>query len=992
LANDNVFSIAADKEGYVWFGTGGGGVSRFDSKRTKALHKLNENKQKFQNRQGKTETKPELSNAFETFTTEQGLANNNVYSIIVDKSGNLWFGTQGGGVSMFIQKCEMESSYRESNNFQNVNMPQEPLKSFVQSFISFTTAQGLANNNVWAITEDRSGNIWFGTQGGGVSRYDGNSFVSFTTEQGLANNNVYSIAEDKNRNYWFGTDGGGVSYYDGKSFTKFSTAQGLANNNVYCITEDNSDGYRKGNVWFGTQGGGVCRYDGKSFVSYTTEQGMANNSIRSITEDTNGNLCFGTYGGGLSFYDGNRVDAIEKGRQASKRDEHELKKINGKYVRTIINITKAQGLANNSVLCVTEDNSEGYGKGNLWIGTDGGGVSIFNRKSDNLCITNSCNHNFNLQQDIADHNKEISKSFLTLSTTQGLANNSVWCIRRDKSGNVWFGTAGGGISLLTKENEKRVIDKFAGDKNADTANKIHFINYTTSDGLPDNNVTQIVEGDNGKIYAGTKSGICELTGKGSLWKIEKVFNSASGYPVKDVNAGQNAMFKDSKGIIWISTGSDKTALIRFDSNAKQKSIASPKVILQKIRIDEASVCWYDLKSDFSDSITLAQQEILIAGKPLLLSERDSIRKKYKGLQFDNISVFYSLPENLVLPYRHNSISFDFVALETGVNFSMRYQYILEGYSKEWSPVTEKSSATFGNMYEGKYAFKVKARSPEGIWSQPLVYNFQVLPPWWRTWWAYGSYLLMFLWGLRIFSKIREWSLLEKQKVLEKTVEIRTAEVVAEKKKSDDLLLNILPEEVAEELKLKGSAAAKLFDQVTVMFTDFKGFTQISEKLSPAELVAEIDICFKAFDEIISRHNIEKIKTIGDSFMCAGGLPVINASNAIDVVKAAMEIQQFMQLHLKVRVKANLDPFEIRIGIHTGPVVAGIVGLRKFAYDIWGDTVNIASRMESSGEAGKINISGSTYEMVKDSFKCNYRGKIQAKNKGEIDMYFVESKL
>lgn len=457
-----------------------------------------------------------------------------------------------------------------------------------------------------------------------------------------------------------------------------------------------------------------------------------------------------------------------------------------------------------------------------------------------------------------------------------------------------------------------------------------------------------------------------------------------------MNAGQNAMFKDSKGIIWIATGSDKTALVRFDSNAKQKIIKTPKVLLQKVRIDEAPVCWYDLKPGFSDSTILAQQEILITGKPFLIFQRDSIRKKYKGIQFDNISAFYSVPENLVLPYKHNSISFDFVALETGVNFSVRYQYILEGYSKEWSPVTEKSSATFGNMYEGKYAFKVKASSPEGIWSQPIVYHFTVLPPWWRTWWAYGSYLLLFLWGLRIFSKIREWSLLEKQKVLEKTVEIRTAEVVAEKKKSDDLLLNILPEEVAEELKLKGSAAAKLFHQVTVMFTDFKGFTQISEKLSPAELVAEIDICFKAFDEIISRHNIEKIKTIGDSFMCAGGLPVINASNAVDVVKAAIEIQEFMKDHLQERLRENKEPFEIRIGIHTGPVVAGIVGLRKFAYDIWGDTVNIASRMESSGEAGKINISGATYEMVKDTFKCSYRGKIQAKNKGEIDMYFVES--
>lgn len=209
-----------------------------------------------------------------------------------------------------------------------------------------------------------------------------------------------------------------------------------------------------------------------------------------------------------------------------------------------------------------------------------------------------------------------------------------------------------------------------------------------------------------------------------------------------------------------------------------------------------------------------------------------------------------------------------------------------------------------------------------------------------------------------------------------------------KKRSDELLLNILPQEVAEELKVKGSADAKYFDEVTVLFTDFKNFTGVAENLSAQELVNEINYCYIEFDKIISKYSIEKIKTIGDAYMCAGGLPVASTTNAEDTVKAALEILDFMLREKQKREAAGKMFFEIRIGSHSGPVVAGIVGIKKFAYDIWGDTVNIASRMESSGEAGKVNISGTTYELVKDKFQCHFRGKIQAKNKGEIDMYFV----
>jgi class 3 adenylate cyclase len=209
-----------------------------------------------------------------------------------------------------------------------------------------------------------------------------------------------------------------------------------------------------------------------------------------------------------------------------------------------------------------------------------------------------------------------------------------------------------------------------------------------------------------------------------------------------------------------------------------------------------------------------------------------------------------------------------------------------------------------------------------------------------------------------------------------------------KRKSDELLLNILPQETAEELRTTGTAKAKRFEEVTVMFTDFKDFTQASELMSAEELVNEINFYFSEFDRIISQHNIEKIKIIGDSYMCAGGLPVPNATHACDVVEAALELQEFMITQKIERSGRGAPFFELRIGIHTGPVVAGIVGIKKFAYDIWGDTVNTASRMENCGEPNRVNISGETYERIKNRFKCIHRGKVKAKHKGEIDMYFV----
>jgi class 3 adenylate cyclase len=242
-------------------------------------------------------------------------------------------------------------------------------------------------------------------------------------------------------------------------------------------------------------------------------------------------------------------------------------------------------------------------------------------------------------------------------------------------------------------------------------------------------------------------------------------------------------------------------------------------------------------------------------------------------------------------------------------------------------------------------------------------------------------------------ELNEANITLENKVEERTKQLNASnfQLADEKRKTDELLLNILPAEIAEELRETGSSRARRFPSVTVMFTDFKDFTRLSEELTPEQLVNEIDYCYRQFDQVIEKYGLEKIKTMGDAYICAGGLPTMNFTHPEDAVRAALDIRDFMDQIKSDKTNKNEPFFEIRIGVHTGPVVAGIVGSKKFAYDIWGDTVNLAARMQSSGEISKVNISDSTYQMIKDKFSCTRRGKVEAKNKGVIDMYFVERK-
>lgn len=341
-------------------------------------------------------------------------------------------------------------------------------------------------------------------------------------------------------------------------------------------------------------------------------------------------------------------------------------------------------------------------------------------------------------------------------------------------------------------------------------------------------------------------------------------------------------------------------------------------------------------------------------------------------------------------YRHNNFSFSFAIANFFNPSQTMYAYYLEGLENTWSAWSNQSEVQYSNLIPGNYTFHVKGLDAMGNQSNSYSLHFRINKPWYKTLTAFFFYLVILILLILLSSSIINKRLIKAKQLLEEKIAERTAEInekqkliEQEKHKADQLLQNILPVKIANELKLSGSVKVQYYDMVTIMFMDFKDFSKISQFINPMTLIYELNNSFCKFDEISQRNGLEKIKTIGDAYMCAGGIPDPNHTHPFDSILAAFEILNFVKM-------AEKDQWlcDIRIGIHTGEIMAGVIGKNKFAYDIWGESVNTASRMEAAGEPGKINISGETYELVKDFFVCEYRGKLEAKHHNEFDMYFV----
>jgi len=463
---------------------------------------------------------------------------------------------------------------------------------------------------------------------------------------------------------------------------------------------------------------------------------------------------------------------------------------------------------------------------------------------------------------------------------------------------------------------------------------------------PDNQSFEVIEFseitkkllDSDFVYGGINhlwSIFSNATGESTVWLLENSFIQTPYYEITaKASFGQVMDMHEESGYLWI-TGTEKIA---------------------RLKVRESDSSAFNLLR--IQSVELLSHGSVSVGRKI---------SAHQEIRFGNQQVVFNMAD-----LRYQKVPYPY------------YRYKLSGYQEEWSQWSRDNSISFNNLRERNYTFTAQSVSAYGQLSGPVSFSFVIRPPFYRTWYAYLVYSLILL---SIAFLLYKWRLLSLKKVeykMEERIRERMKAVLSEKEKSDKLVADLFPKGTAEELKSQGRAKSRKFEMVTVLFSDIQGFTKIAEEMNPEILIDELDRFFFHFDSVVDKYNIEKIKTIGDAYMAAGGIPVKNSSNPVEVVLAGLEMQYYMK-ELK---KKKTDIWDLRIGIHTGPVISGVVGHKKLSYDIWGDTVNTASRMESSGEGGKVNISGITYSMVKDFFICEYRGKLPVKYKGNIDMYFV----
>lgn len=985
IPNNYVHFLDEDESGNLWFGTNRG-IGKMDPK-DYSVERISRN------------TFPDLNGYIFT-------------SLTFDKNGILWALTEKNGINKIdlrSKKIESIKTIYGNNALTSLYIDDEDLLwvgtqsgQVYYSKYPYGEFEEIDYNNIFTVApingfyENEHSDLMILTQKGLFYADDDNKLQIFTDYTDIRYGHINCIHAESEDKFWVGTKEVGLFFIqitpDGKQIVSQYQHNPLdntsvADKNISCIFEDES-----GVFWIGTEQG-VSRFDkykqGFTTISLNNDpsKGLIDYNVWSFAEDDEGNTYIGT-SKDLTIYNYDRQLFYHVVRDINAT--HFLLSIyvensnkiwlgydDGLFLLTIYDLRNIkynlksvdflpEDITRNSrVYSITEADSN-----RLWLGSREGltiidktdltfdfypsGVglgegyvkTIYKDLSDQTWVVTSNKGLYAVHE-----NTENSFVFEHCSINgHDESNAQITCLLQTSPGSMWLGTYGEGIKkldLVTRET----------------------VNYTEAEGLPNNVIYGLLQDDEGAIWASTNNGISKFNPK-----TERFTNYTAKDGLQSNEFNINAYLKSSKGLLYFGGINGYNI---FDPSEITINPNPPRTIISEITLSTKGT---QLKTTIAENILVS--------------------------------------ETLELNYEQNDLTFHFMATNFSNPDQNRYKCILEGKDEEYNYLDNENRAHYMHIEPGEYTFKVYAQSADGVWSQePATVHIIITPPFWQTWW-FRILVALILIALGLFFYRRRIDTIRRQKVrLEIEVVKRTRQVTEQSKKIQDqkqkveiqkakiehqnellekekekveqLLLNILPVGTAEELKNKGRSKARYYKNVSVMFTDFVGFSKIAEDMKPQELVQQLDDYFSSFDEIIEKYDLEKIKTIGDSYMCAGGVPIRNKSNAIEVTLAALEIKNHMVKISEEAKKRGENAWKIRIGINTGEVIAGVIGLKRFAYDIWGSTVNQAQRMEMHGQPGTVNVSGNTYEFIAPYFDCVYRGKIQTKHKGMLDMYYVK---
>lgn len=1041
LSQSSVTSIIQDDNHALWIGTQDG-LNRFDGKSfeiftsddTKGLEseyikcsaKTKDGKLWFGTTNGLTLFNPNTE-TFKTYSLDQKTALQ-IESIALDPSETLWIGTSGKGLLSFNRATEKFKDYSgliPTKKIQTVfctsegrlfiNTEDKGLFLINDARTSATKIEISSKNEnpviIQRIVQMKHYSVLFGTNQGvfeydlnlnriapkfenldkdfgymGISDIylsDNNTWYLGTTNKGLftlTNNGTISnstqdifqknallfndinvLFVDESETFWVGTDRGLASFNpNNQGFLGVGPSgnleKGIPSSNVWSFAEDQKSNY----VFVGTDLG-ISRFNRKTgkFEQFYRDNSQsitgesAETAVLSMIAINENHVLVGCVDGlfdltisGKNKYSFKRInylteeEAIEHVRIYSLvhwKDEKYFLATKAGAVLVDLKAKKAQAFVH----------SIKNPKGTITAGIC---RNVYKDKYDRIWFATSTGE----MNQLVDKNGVLS--IVPYKYNSILLKNSkdyITSILQTSKHEFWFGTLGSGLMYWNEATKKVKV-------------------YTKKDGLPNNVVYCVIQDQNKNLWMSTNKGICCFN---PTTKIATNYTETDGLMSNEFNLG---------AYMFSHTGE------LFFGGIYGYNYFNPR----KMGLNKTDVSVKITKFKF-DKGWLHPNE---SGSPFIRP--------------------ISQTEKITLSYRQRSFTVRFQPSDLSNPELLNYKYILEGSDEGEILIGNNNEIHFNALSPGHYTLKIYARIGDGPWGKtPAVLEIHVKSPFWGTWWFWVIVAVILAIAVRIFirTKIesgrREQVRLE-MKITERTKEIRAQNVKIEKQrqlleeeknkvveqqrllqiekdKTEKLLRNVMPESTAEELKKTGTASARAYKTVSVLFTDFVGFTKIAEHMSPTELVSKLDVYFRKFDEIIVNNNLEKIKTIGDAYMCAGGVPVRNNTNPIDTCLAALQIQDYMRKHKNDAIINNTDFWELRLGINTGEVTAGVIGSERLAFDVWGATVNHAQRMEMLGEPGKVTITGNTFKHIEPYFECVFRGKAQTKSRGLLDMYTVE---